>query len=615
MKTYRKHFAYLLVAASCMGFLSCSDAWDEHYQGTGFETSVDAPTLLERVKANPQLSGFLKVLEATGYDRVLASPQALTLWAPAISDAVADSLIQVYQTESTAGVRDDDNSVISQFIQNHIALYNHSVSPVMADTTIKMLNGKNLIFTKSTLDGKPFPQFIPSSNGIFFTLEQPLSFHPNLREYFQLNSDFAGARFDSIYNFIKEFDKYELDENESVAQGIVDGRTVYADSVMGLSNEILSRYRTFIQREDSNYTVVAPTNEVWAAQYERYARYFNFAKAVNYKDSLQNRYAREAIYQGLTFNNNIQKSEKDSVINTQYIDNRNYWGLNMFENPWQAGGIYYGLDSASCSNGRVLIDPVGRIDPRKTFMYQRSIMANRGNYYWMPKTAEDQPIDKGTLTPRTTYDNIVSVDDEGNVLDTLYSFDDIYNDFFMEVASTGTGNAEIYYELPNTLSGVYYNVYAVMCPAIAANPKASAADRLPVKFQVYYMHRLDEPRKKKNNDKDPNEDVNYPASWGSALKVSDQADALGYKESASAFQTIADQVCIIPIDIARQTTFSSYNQDTYSMRYRIETKVKSSELDRTWNNHLRINRLIYIPFDTEEEAKNFNLSDLNDYQN
>ncbi|MCR4994808.1 MAG: hypothetical protein K6A32_05440 [Bacteroidales bacterium] len=605
----------MLAAASLMGVTSCSDAWDEHYQGTGMDTASDAPTLLEQVKSNSSLSGFLKVLEATGYDQVLSSPQMLTVWAPAISETVADSLIAVYRAERSAGVRDDDNSVISQFVQNHIALFNHSVSPVMPDTILKMLNGKNLAFTSTSLDGMSFSDFEKSSNGVFYTISEPLNFHPNIREYFQINSGYAGAKFDSIYHFIKAFDKYTLDESSSVAQGIVDGRTVYADSVMRLSNEILSSYRSFIQREDSNYTFVAPTNDVWATQYARYSAYFNFPTAINFKDSLQNRYTNEAIFQGLTFNNNIQKSEQDSVVNTMYIDNYLKWGLNMFETPWQSGGIYAGLDSATCSNGRILIDDAGKIDPRKTFFYQRSIMANRSNYYWMPKTVADVPEDKGTMTPRATYSYITNTDEDGNVTDTAFVFDNIFNNFFIEIASTGTGNAEIYYELPNTFSGVYYNVYAVMCPAIAANPKATDAERLPVKFQVYYMHRLDEPRKKKNNEKDPNEDVNYPASWGSALKVSDQADALGYKDASNAFKTIADQVCIIPIDIARQTTFSSYNQDTYAMRYRFETKVKSSELDRTWNNHFRINRLIYIPFDTEEEAKNFNLSDLNDYQN
>ena len=163
---------------------------------------------------------------------------------------------------------------------------------------------------------------------------------------------------------------------------------------------------------------------------------------------------------------------------------------------------------------------------------------------------------------------------------------------------------------------MYYNVYAVMCPAIAGFTDADFAnpqDTLPTRFQVYYMERLDKPRTRKNNADNPNEDVNYPASWGTALDVPAQAEQ--YKDGGKYFKTIPNKVCIVPIDIARPTTFSSFGlTDEYTMRYRIITSVRSSQL-KTWTNKLRINRLIYIPFDTEEEAKNFDLSDLNDYQN
>lgn len=628
MKKYSKYFSALLAGVALFGLFACTDTWDEHYLGGNIQSSVDAPSLLAQVESDASLANFLRVLKATGYDKVLDSPQALTLWAPVISSDRADELIASYQEQQVRGIKDEDNTVIKQFIKNHLALYNNSVSATQPDTTIKMMNGKYLDLTKSSIDGKDFVvKNSPACNGIFFKMDSELDFHPNIREYLELHHEF-----DSIANFILEYDKYELNEQQSVQKGLDSlGLTVYADSVLDMHNELLNLFAAYIHREDSDYTFIAPVNEVWKEQYDRYFKYFNYVSNVNHRDSLQLLNTRRAIFRGLTFNNRINNSSKrhetDSVTNTQYRNFYGYYGLNMFERPWDAGGIYQGLDSVSCSNGRLLKDTEGRIDPRKTFMPHRFIMANYGSYYWIPQDTKGEGNLQMNITTRVVPDStrvLKSAEElaeleeltDDNIYNTIYWKELIKNKAFLEIANISTSqNAEIYYELPATLSNVYYNVYAVMCPAIAAYNYAdyvSPNDTLPTRFQVYYMHRLEKPRSRKNNADDPNENVNYPASWGSALDVPDQAAE--YKEGGKYFKTIPNKVCIIPIDIARPTTFASYGIDgEQTMRYRIMTSVRSTA--KGWTNKLRINRLIYIPFDTEEEAKNFDLSELNDYQN
>ena len=629
MKKYSNCFRALLAGVALIGLSACSDTWDEHYVGGDIQTSIDAPSLLAQVKSDPSLGNFLKVLQATGYDKVLDSPQALTLWAPVISADRADALIADYQSQKIGGIRDEDNTVINQFIKNHLALYNNSVSATLPDTTIKMLNGKYLDLTKTSIDGKEFVvKNSPACNGIFYKLDTEMTFHPNIREYLELN-----AEFDSIASFIKAYDKYELNERQSVQKGLDSlGLTVYADSVLDMHNDLLNMFSSFIQREDSDYTFIAPVNDVWKEQYDRFFKCFNYVSNVNHRDSLQLLNTRRSIFRGLTFNNRINNTSKrhetDSVTNTQYQNFYGYYGLNMFERPWDAGGIYNGLDSARCSNGRVLKDTEGRIDPRKTFMQQRFIMANRSQYYWIPQDTKGEGNLQMNITTRVVpdstliYKETTVTDEEGNEYVTgdyepTFWKEIIKNKMFLEIANvSSSSNAEIYYELPNVFSEMYYNVYAVMCPAIAAYTYADYAnpnDTLPTRFQVYYMERLEKPRTKKNNPTDPNESENYPASWGSALAVPDVAAE--FKDDSKYFKTIANKVCFIPIDIARHTKFSSYGLDgnEFTMRYRIITSVRPSAKNLT--NKLRINRLIYIPFETEEEAKNFDLSDLNDYQN
>ena len=124
-----KYLATLLVGATVLGFGACADEWNDHYDSDSGQLVTDAPSLLEQIKADADLQQFGRVLEHVGYDRVLASPQALTVWAPVISSQQADSIIQLYDTEKQADAngrvkRDEENTAITQFVQNHMAACN-----------------------------------------------------------------------------------------------------------------------------------------------------------------------------------------------------------------------------------------------------------------------------------------------------------------------------------------------------------------------------------------------------------------------------------------------------------------------------------------------------------
>ena len=172
-----------VLAFLALGAVSCTDTWDDHYK----QGSMGEGNLWESIKSNQQLSNFAKVIEATGYDKSLASSQVFTVFAPtndAFTDADANEVINLYQTDLAKGYKGDKNTAIKEFVMNHIALYNYTIANESPDTTIRMMNGKYLGLTNSTFSGKPFTSTnTVTGNGILFTLAEKADFVPNIFEY------------------------------------------------------------------------------------------------------------------------------------------------------------------------------------------------------------------------------------------------------------------------------------------------------------------------------------------------------------------------------------------------------------------------------------------------
>ena len=116
------------------GLCSCTDTWDEHYDGVADSNMFDG-TIMEMLQQNPELSNFAKVVEATGFDAELSSSQSYTLWAPensALTDAEWNSWLELAKTNK--------KEVINQLIKNHMTRYNISLDE--ESHIIKLLNTK-----------------------------------------------------------------------------------------------------------------------------------------------------------------------------------------------------------------------------------------------------------------------------------------------------------------------------------------------------------------------------------------------------------------------------------------------------------------------------------------
>ena len=639
----KQYFKTLAVLATLpLWSLSCTDAWEDHYgDGSTAGTTADAPSLLEHLQADAELAEFLRVVKHVGYDAVLTSPQSLTLWAPVITKAQADSVIAVYEAQkhevdNNGNLRKDkDNYAITQFLQNHIALAGRSCSS-LTNESVRMWNGKYMTMTDKDLDGVPYvAKNIVARNGIMYKLKGKETFFPNVREALELQEDL-----DSASHFFKMFDVYTLDEQSSVMQDIVDGEIVYADSVMTLSNALYARLG-YIQREDSSYIYLAANDDVWKQEYDKYLTWFTYindSKMAN-RDSLIQLNARYAIARGRFFNINDQKNEyNDSIINTHHVNSKDYYGLNVFQKPKQEKGILAGLTPIKCSNGLLYKDATGRIDDSLTFTYKRYISPLNRNNYKSRLIKTESSGSNDTYSPQVAVttrnivestilygDPIVEIDPETgeevvSYPQTVVKFPELKDKQYAEIRPASyqgvTNNkTNLYFYLQSTFSGLYYNVYMVMVPEYARE-NYDPDEVLPCPFKVYYSERALNPTTGKIEKADPDsgdftaeESVNVPTGETHSSNAS----------TFLASGTDVDLICIqkaVPTAKHGPFKYASYNSFASvspTQRYRIETTATPIQLkNKTYTNALRINRIIYIPFATKEEADAFelNLSDL-----
>lgn len=477
LKYYMQTGVVALIAATTG--VSCTDTWDDHYSVNG---SVPGATLWENMLLDESIRPFVRVLDSCGYKDMLNSNQVFTVWAPEITEEEAQEWIETYKREKSQGVVDDDNATLNQFIRNHIALYNRQVSSLTEDETVKMLNGKRLSLTSSMLNGEVnmVGNGVPSSNGMLYKVDGPATFFPNIWE--RVRMDLEGENgLDSVANFFLSWNRVELDEEASVPGGIVDGETVYLDSVMYNYNIIFNNYGQ-IDTEDSSYWYVAPTNKIWRENIDKYRSYFEFHNNLGKDgDSLQNLYSKLMFVYGSFFNVREQElpfneANPDSIVATTYTSYSP--DFSKFEWPMQAGGLLHGLTPQDCSNGRLYKATDWRIPPTK-LIYMRPIQveAEYANNYSTVTLSGDSTAIQVNAVEATNENFRVSTGGYLVVKDSR---------------SGRTNQPEITFKIPSTLSNCPYDIKVVFASPLAGDSLAKEDAQLKRRFTAkirYYSSR------------------------------------------------------------------------------------------------------------------------------
>lgn len=468
---YNKVCVVAVVAAGALLLsTSCKDEWNDHYD----VSSVDNGTLWQAISNQGNISNFTRVVKACGYDAMLDGSQTFSVFAPTddyFTSAQADSLIAVYQTQASSGVKPDDNSVVRQFLQNHISLYKHPVSSLSNDS-ITMMNGKYEILTQSAIGNCQLKTANSLySNGVLFTIDRQIPYFPNVFEYLGLDT-----QLDSVYQFLNAFSQYEINESKSVPGGIVDGRTVYLDSVMDFHNTLFNTLGQ-INTEDSTYWMVAPTNDEWNRMVAEYEPYFNYDAAVNKRDSMQFVNSRLAIIGGTVFSRtqNPDVAFRDSAVSTsassyavrRILDLEPYY---VYYKPFEAGGIFSGTEGITCSNGEVRKAASFGIDKHDTFLQTIKVEGEAVRYQDSVLNAVDPITVREVTTDNPFYDRVSG------------------NSFVEIVPKTSSTNPEVFYKIPNVLSNVKYDIYAVFVPVLAYDTLAVEEAAKPVIFRTNLLY-------------------------------------------------------------------------------------------------------------------------------
>lgn len=454
--------------ASLAMCLSCADKWDDHYSS---ETVGNGATLWETLSSRGDIGNFARVVKGCGYDQTLSGDQSYTVFAPVdgiFTAHQADSLVDEYTRQKAQGIREADNSVVKQFLQNHISLYKHPVSGLTNDT-ITMMNGKYQTLNSLTVGGENILSANSlCGNGVLFTIDTPIKYFPNVFEYLGQDSEL-----DSVYAFLSSHNVYEFQAGKSVPGDIVDGQTVYLDSVSELSNDLLKKIGE-INSEDSTYWMLAPVNSEWASRVAEYERYFNYDNTVARRDSMQYVQARIALIGGNVFSrtNNADAAFRDSAVSTvasPYLERKllNEEPYYIYYKPFEPGGVFHGAEDITCSNGHVLKARDYQMDKFETFMQtirvEAELIAN-----------QDTLVDaEEPLTIRTVQ--------EGNPF-----YGKVSNNNYVDVVpKTPDLNPVVTFTVPNVLSNVGYDIYVVFAPVLATDTLASADNRLPNSFRAF----------------------------------------------------------------------------------------------------------------------------------
>lgn len=479
----QKYLAKLGVAAFAvaLGCASCTDTWDDHYKSDAGVASNE--TLWEVMQKDPDLIPFNKVLTACGYDKILNAQQVYTVWAPEISEARAEELINQYNLEKQRGVKDDDNSMINQFVKNHIALFNHQLSN--DNDTIKMMNGKFMIANSLKFNNNVDMvqnYGVPARNGFVYKLTNEEAFFPNIWERLQADS-IGDNGLDSIANYFASYNEYYFDAEASVPGGVVDGEIVYLDSVTYLYNTLFMS-KGQINVEDSSYWFVAPTNKIWREQLEKYSTYYDYntrnaSMLPTYKE-YQYEFVRSAIINDLFFNMNSSYNQhvNDSLCSTAYNVKDTYHGYGYFEKPFVGNGLLAGLDEPfEASNGYVYKMKDWKIEPSFSFVRPIEIEAENTLRFTVG-SSEDTENELKTKTATVVRTGNTSNYDVSN---EAYLIIDDNN------AIQSRREPSVTFDIPDILSNIPYDIKVVFATAKAQdiNSKDTLNRKVTAQIEMY----------------------------------------------------------------------------------------------------------------------------------
>lgn len=448
-------------AAAALALTACAD-WNDHYDADTALLDTQQATVWENIQKSDNLSQFASLLKSTGYDAILNASQTYTVWAPVNGSFDYDALSAL-----------SSSRLQKEFVENHIARNNYPASGTL-NQRVYTINEKMMQFVGAgnySIQGIGIDRAnLASGNGTIHTLNGKIPFVQNIYEALN-NYEFP---IDSVSNYFHSYDVKKLNEQKSVQGPTVNGEITYLDSIFDEHNDLFTRYYAYINREDSNYTMIVPTNEAWikakaqVSQYYHYLPSFEFMEntstgadkkkvTVNIKDVkyLQDSIVNLMLSGYLCYNNNLYDNKKLTTLKTgERLQCDSLYGttnLKIFSDD--AARLFENAKRVDMSNGAIWVTDSLRMrswsawNPELVLEAEYSSM--HSSYVNVAETPERITVTSGTQNPAVPGK--------------------LSNNSYIEVQPISSStNPGIVFYLPDVRS-TSYSIYAVVVPANITN--------------------------------------------------------------------------------------------------------------------------------------------------
>jgi uncharacterized surface protein with fasciclin (FAS1) repeats len=254
----KKYLIYISLLSISTLLFSCKENWEMHNEVVNADNTIN---VADKLAAQTNLSVFNGYVKTTGYDKLLASSQNYTVWAP--TNAALTGLDPAIIADPTK---------LKDFVANHIALATYPVSKKAGDTLrVKLLNNKyaTLIgskFEEATISGEG--QFV--KNGVLHTIDQAVATKANVWDYMLTSTD-ATLQTD----YIKNLSTTVIDS----ASATIIGYKSNGDPIFAPNPPMISRNTYWVnvadlRDETQQYTYFMLQNAAFTSESAKLSTYF-----------------------------------------------------------------------------------------------------------------------------------------------------------------------------------------------------------------------------------------------------------------------------------------------------------------------------------------------------
>ena len=257
MITIKNRFFLFLTLFLGIYLSGCKDKWEDHNK---IQDPVLTDNLFTQIQGNTDLSKFAELLSKTGYDKIVSSSKTFTVWAP--TNKALQSLDQTIV---------NDTAKLRRFVANHISNQSYFTSMASPSITIRTLNGKNILFTKTKFEEANI--VVPDryvGNGVLHTID--LGIQPKLNSWEYLNNSSLSLQ----KTFLLSLNYTFRDSSRAEVIGIdpKTGIPILKDGTGFFARNYFLQKAADVSNEDVRYTFVVLTDAAYSSEKTKISKYF-----------------------------------------------------------------------------------------------------------------------------------------------------------------------------------------------------------------------------------------------------------------------------------------------------------------------------------------------------